>query len=240
MTGPYVAGSLAEPLTAALFVLGLGYALATWRDVRSRGLLVSFAIAVIVTGGFSSHNYVPVQRLHYAFPVVALLAALAADRTGRVLAALSPLWNKAGVRIGMGVLLIGLVTASNLYRWFVQTPKLISVNPMSLVIRTIELPRCREAKLPPIVVNVGIPGDFRGSIEPRHTVALPEFAVYDGPQTWLESADSRCVLFTEPSDAGARELIEKMEARHPQSHSVEESGGSGEIRIRVYYPSAAR
>src|SRR5262249_39713390 len=114
------------------------------------------------------------------------------------------------------------------------------VNPMALVIRTIELPRCRQASLQPLVLHRGRPGDFEGSIEPRRTGALPKFALYDDAASWLETADARCVLFMSPSDAGGGELMQKMESRHPQSHAVEEASPSGNISIRVYYPSTAQ
>jgi hypothetical protein len=237
--GPYVATSLAEPFTAALYVLGVACALTTWKDVRSRGLLVWLAIGLIVTGVLSNHDYVSVQRLHYVLPAVAILAALALDRSWRMLAVLSPSWNRRGAEVAFVAFALGLVTASNLYCWFVQMPKLAPVNPMALVIRTIELPRCQKASLRPLVLNHGKPGDFEGSIEPRGT-AVPDFGLYDDPTSWLDTADSRCVLFISPSDPGAVKLMQEIEARHPQSHAVEEASPSGDTRIRVYYPSTAR
>jgi hypothetical protein len=238
--GPFVATSLAEPITAVLYVLGLGCAIFTWKDVRSLGLLVWLAIGLTVTGVLSNHDYVSVQRLHYVLPVVAILGALAAERIRRTLEALSPIWRRTWFKIAIVAALLVLVTASNLHRWFVVTPKLAPLNRMALVIRTIESARCRQARMRPIVFNHGKPGDFEMPIEARGT-PLPEFALYDANAgSKLETADSRCVLFLTPWDSGAGGLMQKMETRHPKSRAVEEASPAGDAKISVYYPTTAR
>ena len=122
LDGPYLHGSLAEPVTAAFFLLGLGLALGTLRDVRSRFLLAWFGLGLTATGILSKYDAVSLSRLHFVLPAVALLAALAVDtalRTGGRLA-------KGEGRRKLGNLLafpvVVAVTAGNLHRWFVKAP----------------------------------------------------------------------------------------------------------------------
>jgi hypothetical protein len=236
-SGPYMAGSLAEPVTAALFVLGLSYCATAWRDARSRCLLGWFAIAVTVTGVLSKYDYVSVSRLHYVLPVVVLLAALGLDRTLRGVQAFVPAAGKWWPRVATAAAAIALITASNLHRWFVESPLRAASSTEALTIRILELPRCQRAARPPLIVDVGVGGGILPALDARKSPARPEFGLYSDEPRWLETADLRCVIFRSPADQEARDLMKAIEERFPSKEAAEEHDRSGQTKIRVYYPS---
>ena len=233
--GPYMSGSLAEPVTAALFVIGLSYCAATWRDARSRCLLAWFVIAVTVTGVLSKYDYVSVSRLHYALPVVVLLAALGLDRTLRALRVILPEGRKLWPLVGSAAAIL-LITVSNLHRWFDVAPRESPSSPDAVTIRVLERPICQRATWPLLVVDVGVGGAIPPAVRARATPRPPEFALYGAEPRWLPTADSRCVVFPSPRDETAVALMKAIEERFPGKRAVEERDRSGQTVIRVYYP----
>lgn len=85
--GPYLHGSLAEPVTAVCFVAGLAVAISTWRDLRSRLILAWYTIGIFTAGVASKYDYVSVSRLTFLIPVVSLCAAVGLIRMVAVLGA---------------------------------------------------------------------------------------------------------------------------------------------------------
>jgi Dolichyl-phosphate-mannose-protein mannosyltransferase len=244
-SGPYVAGSLAEPVTAMLFVLGLGFAIASMRDGRSRTLLAWFALAITTTGILSKYDYVSVSRLHYVLPVVALLAALALDRLLRVLESWNPgRWDirssqfviPAGA-LGCAAVLV-LVTYANLHRWHVEMPPQVPSTPEAVAVWILELPQCSGVTARPLVVN-----RERGDDElilallARGDPWFPSFATYDDPPSWLADVGKRCIVFRLPYDPGSLKLIQQLERHSPGVPGFDVTDPSGERRLRVYYPT---
>jgi hypothetical protein len=236
--GPYLYGSLAEPVTAALLPLGLAYVLATWRDFRSRFVFVWWGLAIAATGVLSKYDYVSTSRLNFLMPVVALLAALAVDRTIATFEVpTSARWRRVMTLGGVG-LVLAAVSWGNLHRWFVETRAHAPSSPQTLTMRAMERPECLNASLPPLIVDVGIGGSTDIALVARGSRVRPKYALYADPPTWIESAPQRCVIFRAPFDPDAQELARALEARWPQAHSVFEVDQAGVIRVRVYYPTA--
>ncbi len=246
--GPYLLGSLLEPVTALFFVLGLGCALATWRDRRSRFLLAWYGLGIVVTGVLSKYDYVSVSRLNYLLPVTVLLAALAVDRglqvlsrevaLGRRARGLAP--DQARVLSGAVVgLVLGLSLYANLHRWFVEMPGTVPSTPDALTLKVVETPACQTALLPPLVVDVGIGGAMGPALEAMSgSVVKPQFALYSDPPTWIETATARCVIFRDPTNPRAVSLAQQVSARWPGRAPVDEPDRSGRTYVRVFYPPA--
>ena len=223
-------------MTAALLPLGLAYVLVTWRDIRSRFLLVWYGIGLAATGVLSKYDYVSTSRLNFLLPVVALLAALAVDRT---LAAFEPTRSR-GRHAAITVCGVGLVLAAvswgNLYRWFVETRAHVPSSPQTMTLRTMEHPECLNAPRVPLIVDIGIGGATDPALAARGSTVLPEYALYSDPPTWIESAPLRCVIFRAPFDEQAVQLAHALEARWPEARSVLEVDQARVINVRVYYP----
>jgi hypothetical protein len=233
----YVAGSLAEPITAALFIIGLTYAIVTWRDPRSRLVLIWFGIGIAAAGIASKYDYVAVSRLNFVLPAVATLAALAlyhAARVGAMLVAAK--WRGIAFTTALAVV-VGLSALSNLHRWFNVAPEKSPTSVATVVTRVLQDDTCEDAELLPLVI-VGRDGHihtFVNKVNPA--VILPERTSYTDPSGWIESAPNRCVIVSYPRDEGAIPLMRQLESRWPGLAPVEETDASGVARILVYYPS---
>lgn len=236
--GPYLYGSLAEPVTAALLPLGLAYAVATWRDVRSRFLLVWFVIGITATGVLSKYDFVSTSRLNFMMPVVALFAALAADRLLDGLELLTSRRARRVISVCGVCIILGVVSWGNLYRWFVVSPRGVPSSPQAMTLRAMEQPECLNAPRASLIVDIGIGGATGPALEARGSDLNPEFALYGTPPTWIETAPDRCVIFRAPFDSEAIELSRALEARWPEARPVLERDASGMSAVRVYYPPA--
>lgn len=232
----YTSGSLAEPVTAALFVLGLGYAMMTWTDARSRLLLAWFGIGIIATGVFSKYDHVAVTRLSYVLPVVVLLAAVAVDRS---LAAWRPPKVARSTTLVMSGVVLGvimLVGTSNLHRWFVVSPRDAPTSPTSVTMRIVQKPICQSAQLPPLVLDGRSDGALAGAVEQVGNLTMPTFRLFADPTNWLDTANARCVVLRSSNLPEAALIRNAIAARWPELEPVAETDGAGDVRILAYYP----
>jgi hypothetical protein len=146
---PWLSGSLVDPLTGALFLLGLASALVVWRAATNRLLLAWFAVGVLGTGVLSKYDYVSVSRLNHLVPLVCLFAGVAAERATQILEEHGPAQL---ARFAFPAVLVScsvLARWGNLQRWFTDTPKTVPTSPSSVAIRIIEDARCETAPSPP-------------------------------------------------------------------------------------------
>ncbi len=235
--GPYLLGSLAEPVTAALLLAGVGWLLGSWRDGRSRLLLAWLALGVAAVGVLSKYDYVSVSRLNFLLPAVALCAAVAAREGVRALG------DAAGGRTAPALAaasLLGVSAFLNLDRFFVQAPAQVGSTPEAVVFRVALDPRCQGAERPPLVVDAGIGGALPPAFKARGVRRPPEWALYGAGREWLETADSRCVVFLAPQNPEAIELAAALTRRWPGLRLVAERDLSGQVGIFVTYPPRVR
>jgi hypothetical protein len=236
--GPWVSGSLLEPVAGGLFAIGLVCVAAGWRDARSRLLLVWFAIGLAVTGFLSKYDYVSVSRLNFLLPTVCLLSGIAAERVVAILEQRGPRHLSHLVFPSVLVGCTVLAGWGNLHRWFVETPETVPTSPSSVAIRIIEDPRCQTAPRPPLVVDVGIGGAILPALEAAGPRVMPEFGLYAAADSsdWIETAGSRCVIFRAPHDPAAQTLQLALASRWPDSTAIRECDRSGIVELMVYYP----
>src|SRR6185312_5088208 len=149
-----------------LFALGLGYCLAAWRYMRSRLLLVWFALAVTTTGILSKYDYVSVSRLNYLLPAVVLLAALACDRACSALQSITPEKRRTLVAWTSIAVVLGAATFGNLHRWFVEDPANLPSTPEALAVRVISQPACMT-KAVPLLVSDTLGGEILPALDAR-------------------------------------------------------------------------
>ena len=238
--GPYLYGSLAEPVTAAFFLLGLGLALGTLRDVRSRFLLAWFGLGLTATGILSKYDAVSLSRLHFVLPAVALLAALAVEtalRTGGRLAK-GESWRKLGDLLAL--LVIVAVTGGNLHRWFVEAPAKLQSTSDAVLVRILQKDGCLATPRPTLVVDVGIGGEIEPALKATGRKIPMEFAPYEkGPSPWIETVPERCVVFRAPFDTEARPLLDGWRRGGRRSSAVEETDVAHRTTLLAFYPSSA-
>ncbi|HZP57386.1 MAG TPA: glycosyltransferase family 39 protein [Dehalococcoidia bacterium] len=125
----YVWGSLADPVTAALFVLGLGVAAFRIKQAAYR-LLVIWYVIELGFGGFSNpYPMPPISRLQAVVPPLAALAAVGVEALLAPFAWRSParaLIDDRRWQFGLGAVAVGalapLVLYLNLYRFWYEMP----------------------------------------------------------------------------------------------------------------------
>ncbi len=126
----YVWGSLADPLTAMLFVLGLGVVVFRVRRPAYRLLLIWWLVEVAFNGFSNPYPMPPISRMQAVVLPVAALAALAVDAIIAPFTDVSPLrrwvsdrnWRLAGTALAIGVL-VPAILYLNLYRFWYQLPR---------------------------------------------------------------------------------------------------------------------
>lgn len=122
-TRHYVSGSLLDPVTAVLYVLGLGLLLTRLRHPAFRLVLIWWLVALAATGFTNPYKGVAISRLHYVIPVAALLAALAFDQGLRptIDRLRRPAVRVAVAGVALGLLMVPVLYL-NLHRFWYETP----------------------------------------------------------------------------------------------------------------------
>lgn len=233
--GPYLHGSLAEPLTGLLFVLGLAVALATWRDSRSRVLLVWFTLGITACGILSKYDYVSVSRMNYLLPIVALLAAVACDWAIKIVQRRVPVTARPSFALISVFAILIIVSYNNIHHWYVETPAHTSSSPDALAIRVIGDPRCMAAPQLPLLVGETLGGEILPALDargiPNHVVLAP----YNKASTWIETLPRRCAIFRSKDDPRARHVMAEIAVRWPAISPVQVHDISGLTTIAAYY-----
>lgn len=233
--GPYLHGALAEPLTGLLFVLGLAVALATWRDNRSRVLLVWFILGITACGILSKYDYVSVSRMNYLLPIVALLAAVACDWAIRIVQRRVAVNARPSFALISVFAVLSIVSFNNIHHWYVETPAHTSSSPDALIIRVILDPRCMAAPQLPLLIDEALGGEILPALDarglPNHVVLAP----YNKSSTWIKSLTRRCAIFRSKDDPRARQVMAEIAIRWPTLPLTEVRDIAGLTTIAAYY-----
>ncbi len=201
----FVSGSLLEPITAVLAVLGLAYALKRFTRPTFFLLLVLYAVAMVTTGILSPHDAVPVGRMSYLITIVVLFAGLAIGKgyvlvrdftktvtTNNVLIAAVP-------TLVLVILLAGVV-GSNLYRFWHVTPSNVASGQDAIVMKAALSSECRDHDRQTVVVarSGSLPLAFSTWDWGRDRV--PVMLDYNEIERVTEYAPTSCVIYDPMSD----------------------------------------
>ena len=155
----YVWGSLLDPISAVLYVLGLGLAISKIRNPAYRLLVVWWGVGLAACGFTNPYPGVAVTRLLFPLLPIAGICALALDKALQVA---DRLWRSAALRTGLAsVALVGVavpVLALNLHRFWVETPTQYGTPTVEAVaVRAIFSDTCND-RLPKVSVIMYSPG----------------------------------------------------------------------------------
>lgn len=219
--GHFVSGSLFDPVSALLLALGLGYGLARVRRQAYRLLAIWLAVTVLFAGIFSPYDRAPYDRLHLLLPVVSIYAALALVALVRMCGHVVPGWRAATTYVGVAavVLLAPLLIYLNLYRFLVDSPKVVPSTEERLAIGGLESAACRGAASTLLVIREPRPlldpaleaYGFMRAITTRSTANAAKASDF---------RDFTCVVVTRPKDSAqtppaagsAAEIERRLEA----------------------------
>jgi 4-amino-4-deoxy-L-arabinose transferase-like glycosyltransferase len=199
--GHFVSGSLFDPVSAVLLALGLGYGLARIRQQAYRLLAIWLGVTVLFAGVFSPYDRAPYDRLHLLLPVVSIYAALALDALVRLGSRVVP--GRRGMVMYAGVaafiVLAPVLAYLNLYRFFIDSPKVVPSTEERIALGGLESSACRGAASTLIIIR-----------EPRPLLdpALDTYGFDRSIQTRSvadaaaarDFADFGCVVVTRPKD----------------------------------------
>lgn len=154
----YVSGSLLDPVSAVLFVLGIGLALSKIRHPAFRLLVVWWVVALAAAGFTNPYGRTAITRLHFVLPVAAALGGLAVDQALHLLHNLRP---NVAIRTvlaaaALGVL-IPLLLFLNLQRFWSETPQSGPTTVATVAVRAVFSSMCQD-RLPDVTVVARQPG----------------------------------------------------------------------------------
>jgi hypothetical protein len=142
----YVSGTLADVITAALFVVGVVFLFTRLRDWRYRFLAFWLVLSFVAAGLFSPYPEVSISRLLYLIPVVVLIAAVALTGFLRGLTAVLPSSYRAPVFASVVYLLLMVSLGLNINRFWNQTPSRIPTTKESVAMRALLSPDCLDGR----------------------------------------------------------------------------------------------
>jgi hypothetical protein len=145
--GHFVSGSLLDPVTAVLLVLGLAWSIANIARPAHRLLALWLIVTLAFAGILSPYDRVAYDRLHLALPVVAMYGAIAAAALVRAAAEAAPRMRYAAPAIAVGALVVlaPLLAYMNLHRFLVDSPQVIPSTEERVALGGLDMRECRDA-----------------------------------------------------------------------------------------------
>ena len=238
----YVYGSLLDPVSAVIAVLGVAYALGHFRLRQFRLLLLWFGVAMVVTGLLSPYPHVAITRLTFAVPPLVLLAGVS---MAHIVDYIQSSWRNnqwprlRGAAASVLLLLLPLIFALNLWQFWQLTPAVYSHTPEALAVGVIGSPPCYGDISGTAIVG---PAVDEGSLIRQ---ALDSF--YPGGPWWqgldhaqveaglpLPDLPLRCIVFLDPAAPAARALQEQLARQYPDGLLFTHDNPSGSTRVQVF------
>lgn len=198
----YVWGSLVDPLTAMLFILGIGVAVTRLKRPAYRLILIWLAVEVAMNGLTNPYPRPPISRLPAAVPPIAVLAAIAVDAIIRPFTDLSPVkrfvndrqWRLATSSLAIAALLPAILYF-NLHRFLYEMPRNLGSGTNAIAVRGVMSDECGRNRYGTILVSHH-PG-------PLFSLIFASYRIEDRNLMLLRYEDAFSVLATRP--AGAHE-----------------------------------
>jgi Dolichyl-phosphate-mannose-protein mannosyltransferase len=196
----YVWGSLVDPLTAMLFIPGIGVAVMRLKRPAYRLILIWLAVEVAMNGLTNPYPRPPITRLPAAVPPIAVLAAIAVDAIIRPFTDLSPVKRFIGDRswrlATSGLVIAALLPAIlylNLHRFLYEMPRNLGSGNNAIAVRGVMSDECRHNRYGTLLISHS-PG-------PLFALIFSSYRIEDRNLMLLRYADAFTVLGTSSADA---------------------------------------
>jgi hypothetical protein len=219
----YVTGSLLDPLTAVLAVLGIGLAIRHLRRPAFRLLLIWIGIGAVVTGVLSPYPGVAISRLNFLVPPLAVLAAFALVegwRTARFTARPSSLrWSGPIAAILFAIAIVGL----NYNQFWRVSPGEFHLSPMAIAVGAARSEACSHDATGPVYVGSGVDNPLKFALRSFATSEGVKSAISDYsalPGTLESHGIPRCVIFVNPGDQSATDSQRWLIDRFPSGRAI--------------------
>jgi hypothetical protein len=141
----YAFGSLLDPVTAVLYVLGMAIVLFSVRHPAYRLVAVWWAIGLSVAGFSNPYDVTPISRLHFVLPATVLMAALAFDRgLGATTDALPSRARAPAASVAIALLMVP-VALLNIHRFWYEMPEKFGFSISAIAVRAAMSSDCKSA-----------------------------------------------------------------------------------------------
>ena len=238
----YVYGALLDPVSAALAVLGIGFALGHIQQPRLRLLLIWFGIAAFMTGVLSPYPHVAITRLAFVVPPLALLAGVLAGQIGDAIQVRAERAGRFVARItspALLLLLMAVVLALNLWQFWHVTPSVFPHRPEAVALGAFRSEYCGSDADGTLFVGQAV---GEGGLLEQVLVSfapgsqLPLRLNHDEVTQGMElpAPMPRCTIFVNPEDPKARSLQEVLARRYPEGRTVTFVNPSGTTTVELF------
>ena len=238
-----MSGSLLDAVSAVLAVLGVGYALGSFRNASSRLLLIWFAVALVGAALFAPHWHTPHARMHFVLPPLVLMGGIMASSY------LWPLAASTGNRVRLGIPRTGAVAALtatlllvvlvlNVRQFWVVTPSVMEISYEATAIGALRSEACRNDLAETMFVGDGIKGGLRTALE-SYRPNGPTPRIFDYPEwelgvTLAGEPTPRCIILVNPNHPGADAIAQDLEQRYPGGNLTKFSDRSGRRTVLIF------
>ena len=208
--GPYVTGSLLDPVSGFFLLIGLILIIANIKKYPNNFLFLVYIISTIATGGLSHYANVGVSRLNFLLPLVSMFSAVGIVKVTQV-RMLKALKNF------LIPVILALVLFLNLYRFNIETPRRFPASREAVTIKTTLLPVCQAKKNPPIIFERNPGGSplfaaldsLKFSISPL----LISYQDFISQKEHLSKKDA-CFIFVHWEDEQAQQIVYELKSKY--------------------------
>ena len=238
----YVYGPLLDPVSAALAVLGIGFALGHVRQASFRLLLIWFSVAAIMTGVLSPYPHVAITRLAFVVPPLTLLAGMLAGQIGNAIHSEATRLGGRFPRVfvpGLFAALLAVALALNLWQFRQVTPSVFPHVPEAVAMGAFRSQSCGSDLAGTVFVGRAT---SEGSLLERMMSAfqpdepLPRRMNHDEiiDNGTLPALSARCVIFVNPDTPEARTLQEHLARQYPDGRVMSFTNPSETTTVEIF------
>ncbi len=252
----YISGSLMDPVSAAIAVTAVGFAVGRYQKPTSRLLLLWLLIGFAATALASPYWHTAVTRLYPLLIPLSLMVGIF------ISAFIWPIDIKVSSLSSRGVLLhpktvvivaivaIGLsVWLLNIQRFKYETPEIFHVHPTPVSIGAMESPQCNQFPSDRIafagndlhllrrVLNSYNPGSITLTPDQQPEVpGSPKFFDYQQVRQseMLDSHNIGCIIFANPHQSEQIQTLGHLSESYPQGRLARFSDHSGKTTISIF------
>jgi 4-amino-4-deoxy-L-arabinose transferase-like glycosyltransferase len=229
----FVSGSLADVITAPLFVIGCVFTLIHLKDWRFRFLAVWFISALVASGLFSPYPQVSISRLFYLVPIVVILAGVALAGVVRGIESMVPTLAWPPFSGAAAIVVLGIILVLNVHRFWSVTPSTVPTTQESVAVSVFLASPCRQGT-GNYAVGPGANSLLKPALETyKLGEAMPILLRPDETEqlSSLKREDVRCVVVTGSRQEQERITDLLLEAL-PGMRDYQKSDLSGRTMIR--------
>jgi len=232
----FISGSLLEPITAVLAVLGLAYALRHFKRPALCFLLIWYAFSMLIVGIASPHPYVPTNRINFMIPVMLVFAALGSGKAYGLfqdIAGRNNLLKAVGPPLALAVVLLA-VAGSNLYRFWYVTPRNYPTPLEAVAVKAALSSECRDRAGQTVVVAPGTLGSLYYALDARDLGdETPVILAYDEMKRVTEFPPDSCVVYLPDTEPPSAAHLARLRRLTGAPLLISEYDHSGEHRVIV-------